>query len=86
VSSPADPAPSAIRDAATVILLRAVAAGGGFEVFLLRRRRSASFMGGSFVFPGGTADPGEDDLRLTAARELFEEAGVLLATDPVDRA
>jgi 8-oxo-dGTP pyrophosphatase MutT (NUDIX family) len=65
------------RDAGTVILLRAAASG--FEVFLLRRRRSASFMGGAYVFPGGAADPGETDPRRTAARELFEEAGVLLA-------
>ena len=76
------------RDAATVILLRAAdgaAGGGGFEVFLLRRRKNASFMGGAFVFPGGAADAGEDDPRVTAARELFEEAGVLLATTPVGR-
>ncbi len=66
------------RDAATVILLRP-AAVSGYEVFLLRRRRGASFMGGAFVFPGGAADDGDGDLRITAARELFEEAGVLLA-------
>jgi 8-oxo-dGTP pyrophosphatase MutT (NUDIX family) len=36
-------------------------------------------MSGAFVFPGGAADPGETDPRVTAARELFEEAGVLLA-------
>ena len=35
-------------------------------------------MSSSYVFPGGAADPGEDDLRVTAARELFEEAGVLI--------
>ena len=62
------------RDAATVILLRPAATG--FEVFLLRRRKNASFMGGAFVFPGGAADPEDGgDLRVTAARELFEEAG-----------
>lgn len=59
--------------------------GRGPEVFLLRRRRNASFMGGAFVFPGGAADPGETDPRVTAARELFEEAGVLVATTPVER-
>ena len=69
------------RDAATVILVRPAPAG--FEVFLLRRRRGASFMSGAFVFPGGGADEGEADPRVTAARELFEEAGILLgACDP----
>lgn len=70
------------RDAASVILLRAGEVG--VEVFLLRRRKSASFMGGAYVFPGGAADDDDGgDLRITAARELFEEAGVLLATDAV---
>jgi 8-oxo-dGTP pyrophosphatase MutT (NUDIX family) len=75
-----------IRDAATVILVRPAASeASGLEVFLLRRRKNASFMGGAFVFPGGARDEGETDLRVTAARELFEEAGVLLATTPVPR-
>jgi len=67
-----------IREAASVILLRASASG--FEVFLLRRHKKASFMASAFVFPGGATEPGEDALT-AAARELFEEAGVLLARD-----
>jgi 8-oxo-dGTP pyrophosphatase MutT (NUDIX family) len=67
-----------IREAASVILLRS--AGKGFEVFLVRRHRGASFMASSYVFPGGAAEAGED-ARTAAARELFEEAGVLLAKD-----
>jgi 8-oxo-dGTP pyrophosphatase MutT (NUDIX family) len=67
-----------IREAASVILLRATAAG--FEVFLLRRHKKASFMASAYVFPGGATEPGEDALT-AAARELFEEAGVLLARD-----
>lgn len=66
-----------------MILLRRAPGGdaeGGFEVFLLRRRRTASFMASAFVFPGGATDAGED-ARTAAARELFEEAGVLLARD-----
>lgn len=76
------------RDAATVILLRATARDprGRYEVFLLRRRRGASFMASAFVFPGGATDPGEGDPRVTAARELFEEAGVLIARDAPDAA
>lgn len=35
-------------------------------------------MASAYVFPGGGAEPGED-ARVCAARELFEEAGVLLA-------
>jgi 8-oxo-dGTP pyrophosphatase MutT (NUDIX family) len=72
-----------LREAASVILLRR--ASSGFEVFLVRRRRGASFMASAFVFPGGGAEPGED-ARTCAARELFEEAGVLLARDAVEGA
>jgi 8-oxo-dGTP pyrophosphatase MutT (NUDIX family) len=68
-----------LREASSVILLRGVNTGG-FEVFLLRRRKGASFMASAYVFPGGATEPGED-ARTTAARELFEEAGVLLARD-----
>jgi 8-oxo-dGTP pyrophosphatase MutT (NUDIX family) len=65
-----------LREAASVILLRR--ARPGFEVFLLRRHKRASFMASAFVFPGGATEAGED-ARTAAARELFEEAGVLLA-------
>jgi 8-oxo-dGTP pyrophosphatase MutT (NUDIX family) len=73
-----------IREAASIILLRRQEAAeaatneSSFEVFLLRRHRGASFMASAFVFPGGAAEPGED-ARTAGARELFEEAGVLLA-------
>lgn len=66
------------RDSAAVILVRAPAAGTALEVLLVRRHRKASFMSGAYVFPGGIAEPGEDDLRAAAARELAEEAGVTL--------
>jgi 8-oxo-dGTP pyrophosphatase MutT (NUDIX family) len=76
------------RDAASVILLRphSDASRGGYEVFLLRRQKKSSFMPSAFVFPGGAVEPDDgDDLRITAARELFEEAGVLVAHDaPAD--
>jgi 8-oxo-dGTP pyrophosphatase MutT (NUDIX family) len=65
-----------LREAASVILLRRAAPG--FEVFLLRRHQRASFLASSFVFPGGCTEAGEG-ARTAAARELFEEAGVLLA-------
>ncbi len=67
------------RDSAAVILARPGGAGAdGLEILLVRRHRKASFMSGAYVFPGGIAEPGEDDLRAVAARELAEEAGVRL--------
>ncbi len=63
--------------AASVILLRDGKAGP--QVYLLRRHRKSGFMASSFVFPGGICDEGESQLPLAAARELFEEAGVLLS-------
>lgn len=65
-----------IREAASIILLRPAASE--FEVFLVRRHRGSSFMASAYVFPGGAAELGED-ARTAGARELFEEAGVLLA-------
>src|SRR5215213_505076 len=63
------------RQAATVILLR----GGGerLEVLLVRRNPAARFMGGAWVFPGGAVDAGEDH-RVAGAREVAEEAGVVI--------
>ena len=71
------------RQAASVILLR----GGSdaLEVLLVRRTPHARFMGGVWVFPGGAVDAGEGEgdaaHRLAGARELDEEAGILLS-DP----
>jgi 8-oxo-dGTP pyrophosphatase MutT (NUDIX family) len=70
-----------IREAASIILLRRAASG--FEVFFVRRHRSSSFMASAYVFPGGAAEEGED-ARTAAARELFEEAGVLLAKETAE--
>jgi 8-oxo-dGTP pyrophosphatase MutT (NUDIX family) len=66
-----------IHDAASVILLRPAPTGPGFEVLLLRRRSGASFMAKAFVFPGGGLEAGED-ARVAAARELREEAAVVV--------
>lgn len=86
------PATSVPRLSAAVILVRERAGAGapggepsaGIEIYLQRRHHKASFMSSAFVFPGGTADPDDRDLRVTAGRELFEEAGVLLGRSPVD--
>jgi glyoxylase-like metal-dependent hydrolase (beta-lactamase superfamily II)/8-oxo-dGTP pyrophosphatase MutT (NUDIX family) len=43
------------RPAATLILLRE-----GLEVLMLQRTQSAAFLGGAYVFPGGSLDPQDD--------------------------
>jgi 8-oxo-dGTP pyrophosphatase MutT (NUDIX family) len=54
-----DPAfvPAALRDAATVALVRD--APNGMQVYLLRRVRGMAFAGGMHVFPGGSVDPAD---------------------------
>ncbi|MEI2701276.1 MAG: NUDIX hydrolase [Baekduia sp.] len=68
------------RPASTVIVLR----GGSddLEVLLVQRTPDQTFMGGMWVFPGGAVDPEDGDpetdaaQRVTALRELEEEAGI----------
>jgi glyoxylase-like metal-dependent hydrolase (beta-lactamase superfamily II)/8-oxo-dGTP pyrophosphatase MutT (NUDIX family) len=85
--------PVVARPAATVVLLRPAAAAGasGPEVLLTLRPGSMAFGGGLHVFPGGRVEAADGDPRILARavggdahrvgaiRELFEEAGVLLA-------
>ena len=78
LSGPRPPAP-----AASVLLTR----GPGHEVYAIRRSPALRFFGGFWAFPGGRLDPadGPADLaahRTAACRELFEEAGVLIARRP----
>jgi 8-oxo-dGTP pyrophosphatase MutT (NUDIX family) len=71
------------RPASTVVLLRPSATR--FDVFLVRRHDKVAFMGGAYVFPGGRVDDADKALdesnafHVAAIRELFEEAGILLA-------
>ncbi|HEY8145630.1 MAG TPA: NUDIX hydrolase [Kofleriaceae bacterium] len=67
------------RPAATVVLFREVGGGPALEVYLVRRHARSGFMASAYVFPGGAAEPGEDDLRVAGVRELEEECGVVLA-------
>ena len=64
--------------AATIILVRE-RSGGGVETLLMRRHRKSTFMSDTFVFPGGKVDADDASVEVAAIRELFEEAGVLLA-------
>jgi 8-oxo-dGTP pyrophosphatase MutT (NUDIX family) len=72
---PTDP-----RPAATVILLRVD--HDPLQILLVQRNPEARFMGGAWVFPGGSVDPregeGDSALRAAAVRELAEEAGIAL--------
>src|SRR5262249_468485 len=85
---------AAIRDAATVVLLRDGACG--IEAWLLTRVAHMAFAAGMTVFPGGRVEPGDADLPWAAAppadsavvgaavRETFEETGVLLGVPRLD--
>ena len=44
----------------------------GIEVYLSRRPAHFRYYPGAFVFPGGRLDPGDTDIRATAAREVQE--------------
>jgi glyoxylase-like metal-dependent hydrolase (beta-lactamase superfamily II)/8-oxo-dGTP pyrophosphatase MutT (NUDIX family) len=79
------------KKAAAAIVLRG---DDEFEVLLAKRSRDLRFMGGHFVFPGGRIDVDEGNAFVVgdadesvrtavhaAAREAFEEAGLLCADD-----
>ncbi|MGB8510819.1 MAG: MBL fold metallo-hydrolase [Pyrinomonadaceae bacterium] len=80
------------RDAAAVILLRAGASADDPEIYWARRSARMAFLGGFYAFPGGQRDAADGEVAVVnasdaelsamiscAARELFEELGVLAA-------
>jgi glyoxylase-like metal-dependent hydrolase (beta-lactamase superfamily II)/8-oxo-dGTP pyrophosphatase MutT (NUDIX family) len=84
--------PNLPKDAAAVILLHNNTDPNNPEVFWVKRSEQLAFLGGFYAFPGGQLDETDaeapvancDDARIRAliscaARELFEEVGVLAA-------
>lgn len=75
-----DGPPVTPRPSATVLLVRD---GDPWELLLVHRPGGADFAPGAYVFPGGTVHDDdrtwEDEICAAAVRELFEEAGILLA-------
>ncbi|MDT4966623.1 MAG: hypothetical protein QOJ64_1360 [Acidobacteriota bacterium] len=80
------------RDAAAVILLRSESNNDNPEVFWVRRSERLAFLGGFHAFAGGQRDQSDAETKVInsdddeasaliscAARELFEELGVLVA-------
>jgi 8-oxo-dGTP pyrophosphatase MutT (NUDIX family) len=67
---------TAPRASASLILLRDSPAGP--EVLLVQRNPEQKFMGGAWVFPGGSTHSEDADEQGTARRELEEEAGIAL--------
>ena len=81
-----DGSPVTPRPSATVLLVRD---GDPWELLLVHRPGGADFAPGAYVFPGGAVHADdrmwEDEIRAAAMRELFEEAGILLARDARDQ-
>jgi glyoxylase-like metal-dependent hydrolase (beta-lactamase superfamily II)/8-oxo-dGTP pyrophosphatase MutT (NUDIX family) len=84
--------PATPKDAAAVILLRHETSADDPEVYWVRRSHRLAFLGGFHAFPGGQRDEADMETRVEncedeetssmiscAARELFEELGVLVA-------
>ena len=72
--------PVAPRPSATVLLIRGE---DPWELLMVQRPGGADFAPGAWVFPGGAVQEDdrawEDEIRAAALRELFEEAGILVA-------
>src|SRR5919106_2392923 len=86
------PTTTAPKDAAAVILIRQDTDPNNPEVFWVKRSDQLAFLGGFHAFPGGQIDAGDAEVKVAnapnpqsaamvsgAARELFEELGVLVA-------
>lgn len=78
--------PTEPRPAASVLVMRE--GDDGIELLFVRRSPDLKFMGGAWVFPGGTVLPEDGDIesddayKVAGARETFEEARLKLP-DPL---
>lgn len=70
------------RDAASVLLLRAVPGQPGVEVYMLRRARSMAFAPGASAFPGGSVDPRDAEDEVAWAGPDAAAWGELLDAPP----
>jgi ribonuclease/clavin/mitogillin len=84
--------PQIPKDAAAIILLRPNTDPSNPEIYWVKRSTKLAFLGGFYAFPGGQRETSDAEARVEngageeqaamiscAARELFEETGVLLA-------
>ncbi len=91
-TAPTPPTAAVPKDAAAVILIRANSDARDPEIYWAKRSERLAFLGGFYAFPGGqreaadagtpvenSADPEQATIIACAARELFEELGVLVA-------
>jgi glyoxylase-like metal-dependent hydrolase (beta-lactamase superfamily II)/8-oxo-dGTP pyrophosphatase MutT (NUDIX family) len=80
------------KDAAAIILVWPDTEPANPEIFLVKRSTKLAFLGGYLAFPGGQRENSDAEVEVTnctdpetaamiscAAREMFEETGVLLA-------
>src|SRR5687767_15746491 len=85
---------TAPKDAAAVILIRQDTDPNNPEVFWVKRSDKLAFLGGFHAFPGGQIDSDDASVQVRnapnpetsamisgAARELFEELGVLARSE-----
>lgn len=75
-SRPAARVAEAVAARAAVALILREGARGLEILFIRRAEHPQDPWSGQMAFPGGRAEPGEDDLKATAVRETAEEVGV----------
>ena len=75
-------------NSATILVIRD-GVEGALEVLMVKRHHNIVFAGGAYVFPGGKVDASDLDSNITgdfdqfihtAFREVFEESGLIIAT------